>query len=124
MTVFIDQWASELEQVYSLAHEFGHSWQLLHCPQTFHHEPYFDEGFAEWIAFHTLDFVGAIKIKGFLTDVIRYKDKINLPEKLKPYFEGLAFFLKLEKKYGKQHILRLMMDGYYFKRPPKAKESK
>lgn len=77
-----------------VAHEYAHVWQGEHCPLLNDHD--WREGFAEWVAYHHLLFLGATKAASRL----RTNDH--------PYRIGLDQCLALEAQVGVRGVLEAL----------------
>ncbi|MCA0354122.1 MAG: zinc-binding protein [Chloroflexi bacterium] len=77
-----------------VAHEFAHVWQGEHCPLLTDYD--WVEGFAEWVAYQHLLFLGATKAAERLRNAEH------------PYRKGLEQCLKLEEQIGIRGVLAAM----------------
>ncbi len=77
--------------IQTAAHEWAHAWQGENCPLL--QNPLVREGFAEWVAYKTLQTMGAIK------KVALMKQRDGL------YGEGLHKMLELERRGGMSGVL-------------------
>ncbi len=77
--------------IQTVAHEWAHAWQGENCPLL--ENPLVREGFAEWVAYKTLQALGAVK-------------KMALLEQREGvYGEGLRKMLELERREGMFGVL-------------------
>jgi hypothetical protein len=77
--------------IQTVAHEWAHAWQGENCPLL--RDPLVREGFAEWVAYKTLQRMGASK-------------KMALMEQQDgPYGQGLRKMLELERRGGLSGVL-------------------
>lgn len=77
--------------IQTVAHEWAHAWQGENCPLL--ETPLVREGFAEWVAYKTLQAMGAVK-------------KMALMERQEGlYGEGLREMLELERRSGVSGVL-------------------
>lgn len=77
--------------VQTVAHEWAHAWQGENCPLL--RDPLVREGFAEWVAYKTLQAMGAVK-------------KMALIEQGNGlYGEGVRRMLQVEKRHGMHGVL-------------------
>jgi hypothetical protein len=77
--------------VQTVAHEWAHAWQGENCPLL--RDPLVREGFAEWVAYKTLQAMGAVK-------------KMALIEQGNGlYGEGVRRMLQVEKRQGMPGVL-------------------
>jgi hypothetical protein len=77
--------------IQTTAHEWAHAWQGENCPLL--EDPLVREGFAEWVAYKTLQVMGAVK-------------KMALMERQDGlYGEGLREMLELERRDGVSGVL-------------------
>jgi len=75
----------------TIAHEWAHAWQGENCPLL--QDPLVREGFAEWVAYKTLQVMGAVK-------------KMALMEQQNGlYGEGLRKMLELERRDGVSSVI-------------------
>ncbi len=74
-----------------IAHEWGHAWQMENAPLL--ETPQAREGFAEWVAYKSMEFVGAHQA---LARMARRSDL---------YGQGLRAVLAIEAEYGAQGVL-------------------
>lgn len=81
----------------TVAHEFAHAWQSEYCP-TLGDEP-LREGFAEWVAYRHLLYLGSSKAAQ------------QLLESEHPYRPYLEAMLELEKRGGPAAVIRRMLQG-------------
>jgi len=73
------------------AHEFAHAWQGENCPLL--RDPIVHEGFAEWIAFHVLEYYGYSQ------------QQKNMRQRQDLYGNGLNWALDVEKKAGVNGVI-------------------
>ena len=78
------------------AHELAHAWQSAHAPRN--QPEKITEGFAEWVAYHILLALGERE------EAERMSHRNDL------YGQGLHYFLDLERKHGKQAVLKRAME--------------
>lgn len=83
--------------IQTVAHEWAHAWHGENCPLL--EDPLMQEGFAEWVAYHTLIALGAAK------QAARMRERNGL------YGEGLRRVLQLEEQHGASGVLQLCMRG-------------
>lgn len=77
--------------IQTVAHEWAHAWQGENCPLL--ENPLVREGFAEWVAYKTLQALGAVK-------------KMTLLEQQEGvYREGLRMMLELERQRGLSGVI-------------------
>lgn len=73
------------------AHELAHAWQSAHSP---HNQPErIVEGFAEWVAYSTLQALG------------EHAEAERLTKRTDIYGEGLRYFLDLERRQGRKAVI-------------------
>jgi hypothetical protein len=77
--------------IQTIAHEWGHAWQGENCPLL--HDPLVREGFAEWVAYKTLQTLGAVKRMALMEQ----QDGL--------YGQGLRDMLRLERSTGLSGVL-------------------
>lgn len=75
----------------TVAHEYAHAWQTENCPLLRNND--LIEGFAEWVAFYHLLWLGATKAA---------RRMLNTPH---PYSSSLGHMFQLEKQFGKNGII-------------------
>lgn len=81
----------QIRLIQTIAHEWAHAWQGENCPLL--EDPLIREGFAEWVAYKTLQAMGAVK-------------KMSLMEQQDGlYGEGLREMLRLERERGVSGVL-------------------
>ncbi len=84
----------------TLAHELGHAWQSERLsPTAGAIDPLVSEGFAEWVAFHTL------MARGMRTLANRAREREDV------YGRGLERLLDIERARGRDAVLRLARAG-------------
>lgn len=74
------------------AHEYAHAWQGENCPLL--HDPLVREGFAEWVAYKTLE--------SFALD----KQRARMLQRADVYGEGLRWALAVERTAGPQAVIQ------------------
>ena len=77
--------------IQTTAHEWAHAWQGENCPLL--QNPLVREGFAEWVAYKTLQTIGAVKKMALMEQ----QDGL--------YGEGLRNMLELERRGGMSGVL-------------------
>jgi hypothetical protein len=77
--------------IQTIAHEWAHAWQGENCPLL--KTPLIREGFAEWVAYKTLQSIGAVKKMALMEQ----RDGL--------YGEGLRKMLALERRSGTSETL-------------------
>jgi len=77
--------------IQTVAHEWAHAWQGENCPLL--QDPLVTEGFAEWVAYKTLEAMGATKTMAQMT------------RQNGPYGEGLRKMIALERDTGVPGVL-------------------
>lgn len=77
------------------AHELAHAWQSLHAPSG--QSVKIVEGFAEWVAYRTLQALG------------EQREAARLTRRDDLYGEGLQYFIALERQHGRKAILQRAM---------------
>jgi len=83
--------------IQTIAHEWAHAWQGENCPLL--EDPLLREGFAEWVAYKTLQAAGAVKKLQFMEQ----QDSM--------YGRGLRKMLQLERERGSSKIFELCRKG-------------
>lgn len=76
----------------TVAHEYAHAWQGEQCPML--ETPMLREGFAEWVAFYHMLFLGATKAA---------RRMIDIPH---PYQPALEYMFELERRFGKHGLIQ------------------
>ncbi|MCD6309210.1 MAG: hypothetical protein J7M18_00745 [Candidatus Eremiobacteraeota bacterium] len=95
--VYVTSEKCEEEQAYIIAHEFAHIWHDWKTPGSLVRNSKLVEGFAEWVAYNTSRNLGYDKIAA------------RALENIAPvYHDGLRYYLDLEKRYGKEKVLRFV----------------
>jgi len=77
--------------IQTVAHEWAHAWQGENCPLL--QDPLVREGFAEWVAYKTLQVMGAVKKMALMEQ----QDGL--------YGEGLREMLELERRDGVSSVI-------------------
>jgi hypothetical protein len=85
------------EAIHSLAHEYGHAWQLENAPRI--QSRILSEGLAEWVAYRVLGYLG--KQAEVETMRGRMEDKPNRDV----YAKGLHLMLDIEAREGIEGVL-------------------
>ncbi len=81
----------QLLLIQTVAHEWAHAWQAENCPLL--RDPLVREGFAEWVAYKTLQVMGAVKRTALM------EQRSGL------YGDGLRQMLRLEREQGLPTVL-------------------
>lgn len=77
----------------TVAHEFAHAWQTEHCPLLSSNNDALREGFAEWVAYHHLRWLGA------------HKAAQRMLVANHPYRPYLDYVLSLEQQLGREGVI-------------------
>jgi hypothetical protein len=84
----------------TLAHELGHAWQSEQLGSAANGvDTLVSEGFAEWVAYHTLSARGIHTLAG------RARERQDI------YGRGLERLLEIERKRGRDAVLRIARSG-------------
>lgn len=91
-TIYIERLLPQLQCRAVAAHELAHAWQSFHAP--LHQDLIIVEGFAEWVAYHSLLSLG------------EQREAERLTERKDLYGQGLRDFIALEQRSGRQGVMQ------------------
>ncbi len=83
--------------IQTVAHEWAHAWHGENCPLL--EDPIWREGFSEWVAYHTLQAMGAVR------------EAARMTRREGIYGEGLRRMLRLEAEHGPAGVLEACRRG-------------
>jgi len=89
--IFLLKGLSKAEIIHSLAHEYAHAWQAENCPE--YQAPLISEGFAEWIAYKALGYLG------------EKDEQYRMRAKSDIYGRGLNFMMEIERERSPEAVL-------------------